>query len=234
MAKLNHHRNYELFLKYFLSPLENIFPGSRWVQLPMNRVPSAPLYYTSACRVSAAEEAGAEHQTLQPHLDQAGEAARSKHLCSRGRLAVCAAVASGLRKVIQGIAVAAEGNWVDEAGGQKGEGHALEEPSELRRHRQGESFSCCRHLMFPQGGCRSKAPHPFAAIRSGHAVKHPLVFRLGLQSHLRKETRSVIKGDISVFMAWSVTQPSRCPVGVQPLSPQHLHSGGNTKWNTSV
>lgn len=102
---------------------------------------SAPC--TSACQVSA----DGERRTLQPHLDHAGEAARSEHLSGRGRLAVLGTVPWGLREVIQGIAVAAEGNRVDEAGGQKGEGHAFEEPSELRRHKERESFQCCNELM---------------------------------------------------------------------------------------
>lgn len=85
--------------------------------------------------------ADGEPQTLQPHLHQAREAACSEHLCGGGRLALAVTAAPRLSEVIQGVAVAAEGNRVDEAGGQQRERHALEESSELRKHREGESGS---------------------------------------------------------------------------------------------
>lgn len=75
---------------------------------------------------------------MQPHLHQAREAACSKHLRGRGRLPLTVSTAPGLSEVRQGVAVAAEGDRVDEAGGQQGERHALEESSELRKHREGD------------------------------------------------------------------------------------------------
>lgn len=78
---------------------------------------------------------------LQAHLHQAREAACSEHLCSGGRLALAGIAAPRLGEVIQGVAVAAEGNRVDKASCQQRECHALEESSELRKHGEGESDS---------------------------------------------------------------------------------------------
>lgn len=97
-------------------------------------------------------------------------------------------MAMRLSEVVQGVAVAAERHRVDEASGEQGEGHALEEAPELRRHR-GENLTAGDVPAEEGGGVRltQSHTHPFPAVGSGHAVKHPLVFSLGLQSHLQKE-----------------------------------------------
>lgn len=155
---------------------------------------------------------------LQPHLNQARETACSKHLCGRGPLIARDTDALRLSEVIQGVAVAAERHRVDEAGGEQGERHALEEPSQLRRHRENVS-GVFRQLVFL---LTLQSSSPLPGNRFGTCSEASPCIQTGPAAAPTEGDEIVITRDIFMFMAFSVIQPSRCPMGVQLLSPQHL------------
>lgn len=79
-------------------------------------------------RVTASSAVGEMSTVSARYLHQAWEAAGGEHVRSRGRFTP---TAMRLSEVIQGIAVGAEDNGVDDAGRQSWKRHALEESVEL-------------------------------------------------------------------------------------------------------
>lgn len=70
-------------------------------------------------------------QSVRSYLHQSCKAASSEDMCGRGRPALTGATVAGATEEVQGSAVRAKGNGIDEASGKQWKGHAFEKSTEL-------------------------------------------------------------------------------------------------------